>query len=89
MKRMCNMRKLREVEGHPNQYLKDVAVFGFLGQEADAEIVTYLLKSAFMLEEIAIEPARQLPKTRQKIVINVARKLVEVFCPRAKLILFD
>ncbi|XVF41899.1 hypothetical protein PTKIN_Ptkin01aG0317500 [Pterospermum kingtungense] len=91
-KSICNLRKLPKMEGHPNQYLKEVCVFGFLGQDADAEIVTYLLKSALMLKEIVIDigyshSGERMSMATQKMAKNLARQLVENNRPEAELVL--
>ncbi|MBA0646914.1 hypothetical protein Goklo_014837 [Gossypium klotzschianum] len=52
----------RSVSGHPHEYIKEVEIVGFCGNKAEAEILTYLLKNAVMLETIRIEISVGTPK---------------------------
>ncbi|XP_012476572.1 putative F-box/LRR-repeat protein At3g28410 isoform X2 [Gossypium raimondii] len=52
----------RSVSGHPHEYIKEVEIVGFCGNKAEAEILTYLLKNAVMLETIRIEISGGTPK---------------------------
>ncbi|XVF31361.1 hypothetical protein REPUB_Repub16aG0139200 [Reevesia pubescens] len=52
--------KVPKVAGHPHLYLKDVEFVGFLGQTAEAELLSYLVKSAIMLEKIVVDTRSQL-----------------------------
>ncbi|XVF41910.1 hypothetical protein PTKIN_Ptkin01aG0318700 [Pterospermum kingtungense] len=91
IKRICKLRKLRTVKGHPNRYLKEVFMSGFCGREADAEIVTYLLKSAFMLKSIVIRVwlagGKHIPEAKRKKAEDLARQLVQKNRPGAELLL--
>ncbi|OMO86710.1 hypothetical protein CCACVL1_09516 [Corchorus capsularis] len=60
----------KEVNGQPNKYLKEVEIIGFCGSNADVEIVTYLLKTAIMLEKIVI-------KTKSAAAKALAHQLVK------------
>lgn len=52
----------KSVSGHPHEYIKEVEIVGFCGDEAQAEILTYLLKNAVMLETVRIEISVGTPK---------------------------
>lgn len=79
------------VEGHPNQYLNEVHIYGFTGQKADAEFLTYLLKSAFMLKRIVISTCFiqvKISKATSEKARNLAHQLVENNRPGIELVLY-
>ncbi|OMO54608.1 putative F-box/FBD/LRR-repeat protein [Corchorus capsularis] len=70
-------REMQNVKEYPNQNLKEVEVIGYSGATSHAELVTYLLKSAFNLEKIVFGwefdgvPSDKKPRFR-----NAAKQLM-------------
>ncbi|OMO86711.1 hypothetical protein CCACVL1_09517 [Corchorus capsularis] len=62
-------QRTKVINGKPNKYLKEVEIGEFWGTMEEAEIVTYLLKSAIMLEKIVI-----VAKKDQKLAHQLVEK---------------